>query len=51
MLQNLFQSVPNNPINSKNVAKKPKALTVGGGGSKGGMSMLTDLIAFFGRLP
>ena len=41
MLQNLFHSVPNNPINSKKRQEKknPKALTVEGGGSKGGMSI------------
>ena len=36
-------------LSKKNITKKkkPKSLTVGGGVSKGGMSMLTDSMVFF----
>ena len=53
MLENLFHSVPNNPINSKNIGEKNnlRRSQYGGWGSEGGMSMLTDSMVFFGRLP
>ena len=47
MLKNLFLSVLNNPNNQISVGKKINELTVmGGGGSKGGKSMLTVLMFF-----
>ena len=40
-------SISNSPKVSKLALKKPNALTVKGGGSNGGISMLTDSMFFF----
>ena len=48
-LQNLFQTVTNNPINSKTALrrKKTKAVKLRGGGSGVGMTAVKDSMFFF----